>query len=155
MSRLFFWNGKFYSGNGEYTECLYVEDGIIKASGSMKDIGEFRENADSSENMEGKYVYPDFCGFAPEVEYDFNDICDEMLSVYDRKMASSVLAGKHYGFAEGDVCNMAVYDADLIRNTAPGKSMQVKRLYVDGKVKYDEEEYLEEQWYELLLTQQF
>ena len=155
MSKIFYIGGGFYIGNKLYADSLYSEDGKIVAVGNMEEIGEYKNKADSIVRLDERYVYPDYTGFIEEVEYDFYDTGDEMLTLYDKKMAKKVTSGKEMpGFKVGDPTNMAVYSGNLMK-LVPGKTMEVRRLILEDKVIYDEEEYLEEQWYELMLTQQF
>lgn len=152
---IFYTDGKFYLGNNSYANSMFTRDGKVVALGDMEDIGGYKNEADKIVRMEEMFVYPDYTGFIEEVEYDFYDTGDELLTLYDKKMAKKVTSGKEMpGFAPGDDATMAVYSANLMK-LVPGKTMEVRRLIVENKVIYDEEEYLEEQWYELMLTQQF
>ena len=152
---IFYTDGKFYLGNNSYANSMFSRDGKVVALGHMEEIGEYKNEADKIVYMEEKYIYPDYTGFIEEVEYDFYETGDELLTLYDKKMAKKVTSGKEMpGFKLGDESTMAVYSSNLMK-LVPGKTMEVRRLIVEDKVIYDEAEYLEEQWYELMLTQQF
>lgn len=152
---IFYTDGKFYLGNNNYANSMFSRDGKVVALGDMEEIGGYKNEADKIVRMEEQFVYPDYTGFIEEVEYDFNETGDELLTLYDKKMAKKVTGnGGLPGFSVGDESTMAVYSANLMK-LVPGKTMEVRRLIVEDKVIYDEEEYLEEQWYELMLTQQF
>ena len=155
MSSIFYTDGKFFTGDGRYVDSLFSKDGKVVAVGSMEEIGGYKNEADKIVRMEDRFVYPDYTGFIEEVEYDFNDIGDDLLTLYDKKQAKKVIAGQATeGFKPGDDTNLTVYTENLLK-TVPGKCFEVRKLVLKDQVIYDEEEYLEEQWYEMLLTQQF
>lgn len=154
--KVFYVNGNFYTQPPKTATCLYTCDGKIEAIGDMGEIGHLKEEAEETVDLKGMFIYPDFCGFIEEVEFDYSETGDEMLNLYDRKLAKKVLNDDTDKYLEvGDVCNFVAFDMDFIKNTSVERHPASRLLVVNGEVFYDEEAYAEEQWYWLLATQQF
>lgn len=150
-------NGKFYNKESAFADSLLCCDGVIEeVILNPMDVEKHKENADEIVDLNGRYAYPDFCGFIEEVEYDFSESGEDMLNIYDKKMAKKILNEEYDKYlGKGEKANFAVYDMDLIKNTDIQKTPPARMLIVNGEVYYDEEDFAEQQFYTLMMSQQF
>lgn len=58
MRKRIFYNGKIYVEKGTFAEAVFVEDGVIRAVGNVKDVREFSGSDVDEVDLEGKTVIP-------------------------------------------------------------------------------------------------
>lgn len=155
--KVLFTNGKIYIGESDYADSLLCCDGAVeKIFLNPMEAQNFQETAEKIVDLKGRFAYPDFCGFIEDVEYDFTEGGEDMLNIYDKKMAKKILNDEYHVYiSEGDKANFAVYDLDLIKNTDIQRTPPARMLIVNGEVYYDEEDFAEQQFYTLMISQQF
>ena len=103
--KILYINGSFHTRGKEKVDALYTVDGKIEKLGQACDLIYLREEADQVIDFEGKYIYPDFCGFIEEVEFDCSETGEEMLNVYFKKMAKKAFRKETDKYLEeGDKC---------------------------------------------------
>lgn len=155
--KVLYTNGKFYIGESAYADSLLCCDGKVeKIILNSIEAHSYEDNAEEIIDLNGRFAYPDFCGFIEEVEYDFSEGGEEMLNIYDKKMSKKILNDEYHTYIEeGNKANFAVYDLNLIKNTDIQKTPPARMLIVDGEVYYDEEDFAEQQFYTMMMSQQF
>lgn len=151
MSKSIFYTGHFFVGGCEYADSLFSEDGVIKAIGDDS----FKDKAEEVVDLTDMYIAPDFVDEIKNVEYDFEEILDEELIMFNKKMSKFMTSGEEMpGFKVGDVTNMVVFDEDFT-NLRMGRYVESKRLIVADEVTYDEQDFKDEQMYRMLINEHF
>lgn len=156
MSRsILFTNGNFYCGKSAFADSLFCCDKKIVKVGTYKEVKKAAKEAEKVD-LNGRFAFPDFSGFIREVEFGCYEGGEEMLSLYDKKMARKVQEEKTDMYLrEGDECTFATYDVDLLQNASQGKVPEMKQLIIDGELFYDEDSFAEEQWMWLMMQQYY
>ena len=148
---IFYTGGKFYVGGGQYADSVFSKDGVIAGIGDDS----FKGQADQVVDLTGRFIAPDFINDIKNVEYDFEEIHDEELIMYNKKMSKFMTSDEEMpGLKVGDETNLVVYDEDFT-NLQMGRYVESKRLIAADEVVYDEEDFKDEQMYRLLINEQF
>lgn len=148
---IFYTGGKFYVGDGQFADSVFSKDGVIVAIGD----GSFKDQADQVVDLTGRFIAPDFINDVKNVEYDFEEIHDEELIMYNKKMSKFMTSDKEMpGLKVGDETNLVVYDEDFT-DLQRGRYVESKRLIAADEVVYDEEDFRDEQMYRLLINEHF
>lgn len=148
---IFYTGGKFFVGGDQYADSLFSVDGVIKAIGDDS----FKAQADNVVDLTGKFIAPDFIDDIKNVEYDFEEIHDEMLIMYNKRMSKFMTTEEVMpGLKVGDETNLVVFDEDFT-HLQMGRYVESKRLIVKDEIVYDEEDFKDEQMYRLLVNEQF
>ena len=148
---IFYKGGKFFIGGRDYADSLFSQDGVIKAIGDDS----FKDQADEVVDLTDRFIAPDFIDDIKNVEYDFDDIHDEELILYNKRISKFMTSGEEMpGLKVGDPTNLVVFDEDFT-DLKKGRYVESKRLILGDEVRYDEEDFKDEQMYRLLINEQF